>query len=81
MPILPDVIARARHAQNMTRDDLAMMSRVPSATIRNWEQGKRVNPRVDEVLLVCGVLGLRLGQVLQHPDRDTPWLALESQQR
>lgn len=74
MPILGDVMRLAREGQNMSRGDLSLMTGLSLEKIQRMEIGEQANPRIDEVLLICGVLGVRLGDVVSHPDRQgRPW--------
>lgn len=58
----------------MSRADLSLMTGIPPDTLKDYEQGRRDNPRIDQVLLICGALGLRIGDVVSHPDREgQPW--------
>lgn len=75
MPALPDVIRAAREQRRMTRGDLSLMAGVPLQRIRDIESGRLANPRIDDLLRVCGALGCKLGEIVSHPDReDDPWL-------
>lgn len=74
MPVIPDVMRHAREAQNMSRGDLSLMTSISLEKIQRMETGEQVNLRIDEVLVLCGVLGVRLGDVVSHPDRQgQPW--------
>jgi HTH-type transcriptional regulator / antitoxin HipB len=74
MPVLSEPFREARRARNLTQPELAMMSGVCLDTIKRIEKGSK-NVRIDDILRLCGVLRVRLGDVVAHPDRgESPWL-------
>lgn len=75
MPVIPQPIREARAQRHMMRADLALMTGISEYQIKRIEEGSQPNPRIDDLLRICGFLGLRLGDVCAHPDRaGKPWL-------
>lgn len=74
MPIDHHAFRVARLGLYMTQRELARATGVAERTIRYIEAGERLNPRVDEMMLLSSYLRLDPSEVLIHPRRGKPWL-------
>lgn len=74
MPTIGSEIRAARERRHMMQADLCLMSGVSMDRIAAMEKGN--NPRLDDLLRICGVLGVTLGTVIRHPDRTEAWITM-----
>ena len=60
-------LQKVRVKRNMSQNDLAIASGIPSSTLRNYEQGKRPidNAKLDVILDVCIALNCRMEDILE----------------
>jgi transcriptional regulator with XRE-family HTH domain len=71
MPTIGKTIKDARYVKGMSLSQVSLMTDVSIDRIQAMERGN--NPRLDDLLRVCSLLGIPLASAIQHPDRSTPW--------
>jgi transcriptional regulator with XRE-family HTH domain len=53
---------RLREAARFSQNELAAATGIPAATIKNWEQNRRV-PRLDHAAIVARTLGISIDEL------------------
>jgi transcriptional regulator with XRE-family HTH domain len=67
MTTLPNEVREARDRANLTQAELAAKAGVSEATYVDFERGNR-NPRLDTLVRVADVLGLRLTVIAKESE-------------
>ena len=69
--ILGRRIKELREAKGWEISHLSFEARVPTDTIRSWEDGTRASPGIDGVSKVAAALGVSVDALLQSGDSDS----------
>lgn len=71
MPTCGADIKLMRAARGLTQAQVCLATGVSPYVLANMEQGS--NPRLDDLLVVVGYLGMPLAKAVQHPRRGAAW--------
>lgn len=74
MPTVPSALKAARAKHRMSQNDLAYMAGIAPRTVRSMEREGGYDCTIDVLLRVAGVLGVPIGTLISHPNRNgQPW--------